>query len=97
MEPAWIVPACLLAVGVGYALVRLARRSRTVTWALVCASLVALSTRGLFRERRQGGPKSPPVDGSRPPARGPATTDGGEEPTWPLMARLRRRVVSWLR
>lgn len=97
MEPTWVAAASPLAVALGYVLVRRARRSRAVTWALVCLSLVALSTRWLFDSRRRGRFESPPVDGSTTPSGKTAAADGGEEPPRTMAARLRRRIAAWFR
>lgn len=94
MELTLLAGSSVLAVGVGYALVRTARRTRPVVWAMVCASLIALSTRDLFRSRQRGRPESR----SRHPSanRSRAVTDGGDDSTRSsLVARLRRRVGGW--
>ncbi|USZ68876.1 hypothetical protein NGM10_03860 [Halorussus salilacus] len=94
MDLTLVAASSVLFVGVGYAFVRRARRSRVVVWALVCASLFALSTRDLFRSRERSRPGRTPSDGRSDRSAGRAdATDDGSRP--PLVARLRRRVGGW--
>jgi len=101
MELTLLAGVAVLAVGVGVAAVRKARRTRPVVWALVCASLIGLATRDLFRPRRREDSETTARD--RPTSPNPAVTDGGDESRPPddaarssLAARLRRRVDGWL-
>jgi hypothetical protein len=109
MDLTWVAATSFLLVGVGYVVVQTADRFRVVCWALLCASLFALSTRDLFRTRERGPPATTasgePTNRSdesatradesadRPTAR---TGAADERDRPPLAARIRGRVARWL-
>ena len=112
MELTWVAAASLVTVGVGYAFVQRLQQSPLIVWTVLAATLFVLSTRDLLRSREQlgtgGSPReastdSSPTRRSVPPTDSPPTDAenrrrdaGNGRHRHTLLARLRRRVGSWL-
>ncbi|PSP55992.1 hypothetical protein BRC82_03225 [Halobacteriales archaeon QS_1_67_19] len=95
MELTWLALTSVLLLGVGYAFVQRAQRSRFVCWFALTLALFGLATRDLLRFREQNRPGSTSGIAAGEHAGG-TDPEKRERRRPPLFARLLQRVAGWL-